>query len=126
MGWNNMPKYIDVEKLVEVVEEITWYHENQYGRLCEGSPNRAESWYRGSEIWEAIENAPTVELGEDMVALKEDRDHLLRLAGRMHNWIFCHSYDEAEAYKECGLSDEDNARLGYGGRFVMGLRGDEE
>lgn len=43
---------------------------------------------------------------------------LLHAAKKMHTWIFLHSYDEQEAYDECGLSDEMNAELGYGGRLV--------
>lgn len=47
-------------------------------------------------------------------AIKE----LLKAAKAMHTWIFLNTGDEQKAYDECGLSDEMNAALGYGGQFV--------
>lgn len=46
-------------------------------------------------------------------------EELLHAAKKMHTWIFLHSYDEQDAYDECGLSDEMNAALGYGGQFAL-------
>ena len=46
-------------------------------------------------------------------------DELLKAAKAMHTWIFLNTGDEQAAYDECGLSDEMNAALGYGGQFVM-------
>lgn len=40
---------------------------------------------------------------------------LLELATKMHTWIFLHTGDEQEAYDEIGLTDEENAILGYSG-----------
>ncbi len=57
--------------------------------------------------------------------LTADRDHLLKIAKKMHLWIFEHTCDEYAAYKECGLTDEDDARLGYGGQFVIGGKADD-
>lgn len=62
------------------------------------------------------------QLGE----LREDRDHLLKIAKKMHLWIFHNTCDEYAAYKECGLTDEDDARLGYGGQFVIKTGGNDE
>ena len=45
-------------------------------------------------------------------------EELLKAAKAMHTWIFLHTGDEQAAYDECGLSDEMNAALGYGGQFV--------
>ena len=59
---------------------------------------------------------------ENCVMCQEAADaieELLHAAKKMHTWIFLHSYDEQEAYDECGLSDEMNAALGYGGQFVI-------
>lgn len=50
-------------------------------------------------------------------SLLQDRDHLLKIASAMHLWIFKHVFDEAEVYAECGLSPQDDARLGYGGEY---------
>lgn len=46
-------------------------------------------------------------------------EELLRAAEKMHTWIFLNTGDEQKAYDECGLSDEMNAALGYGGRFEI-------
>ena len=52
-------------------------------------------------------------------------DELLKAAKKMHTWIFLHTGDEQKAYDECGLSDEMNAALGYGGQFVATLPKEE-
>ena len=63
-----------------------------------------------------------VQLGEheDIVYQAADSiEELLKAAKSMHTWIFLNSGDEQDAYDECGLSDEMNAALGYGGQFVV-------
>ena len=44
---------------------------------------------------------------------------LLKAAKAMHTWIFLNTVDEQTAYEECGLTDEMNAALGYGGRYIV-------
>lgn len=51
-------------------------------------------------------------------------EELLKAAKAMHTWIFLNSYDEQEAYDECGLSDEMNAVLGYAGSFIPAEEGE--
>lgn len=51
----------------------------------------------------------------------DDIEELLKAAKAMHTWIFLHTGDEQAAYDECGLTDEMNAMLGYGGQFVAKL-----
>lgn len=63
---------------------------------------------------------------KDFFAMKDDRDHLLKIAKKMHLWIFHNTCDEYAAYKECGLTDEDDARLGYGGQFVIEVNAESE
>lgn len=46
-------------------------------------------------------------------------EELLKAAKAMHTWIFLNTGDEQAAYDECGLTDEMNAMLGYGGQFVV-------
>lgn len=53
------------------------------------------------------------------VVEKEKYNKLLRAARRMHEWIFLNSVDEAKAYQECGLTDDDNALLGYIGKMKL-------
>ena len=52
----------------------------------------------------------------------EDFWHLMKLARNMHLWIFLHTGDEHKAYKECGLTDEDDAMLGYGSQFIVEVK----
>lgn len=52
-------------------------------------------------------------------------EELLKAARAMHLWIFNHSVDEQEAYDECGLSDEMNAELGYGGKLIIEIPKEE-
>lgn len=49
---------------------------------------------------------------------------LLHAAKKMHTWIFLNTGDEQKAYDECGLSDEMNAALGYGGQFEIKVNDD--
>ena len=52
-------------------------------------------------------------------------EDLLKAAKAMHTWIFLNSVDEQAAYDECGLSDEMNVALGYGGQFVAEMPKEE-
>lgn len=45
-------------------------------------------------------------------------EELMKAAKAMHTWIFLNTGDEQKAYDKCGLTDEMNAALGYGGQFV--------
>ena len=60
----------------------------------------------------------------DMEAANAIKD-LLKAAKAMHTWIFLNSWDEQAAYDECGLSDEMNVALGYGGQFVVETQKEE-
>lgn len=51
-------------------------------------------------------------------------EELLRAAKKMHTWIFLNTGDEQKAYDECGLTDEMNAALGYGGQFEIKVSDD--
>lgn len=49
----------------------------------------------------------------------ESYRELLKVAKKMHFWIFLNTDDELGAYDECGLTDEMNALLGYDGQFTV-------
>lgn len=66
------------------------------------------------------------QLQSDVINANMNADHamaenarLCKIAGAMHTWIFLHTGDEEKAYKECGLTDEDNAMLGYIGKIEL-------
>lgn len=65
-------------------------------------------------------------LNETLEQAADAIEELLHAAKKMHTWIFLHSYDEQDAYDECGLSDEMNAALGYGGQFELRAEPPEE
>ena len=74
--------------------------------------------------YEGREGATTC---NDVLMLKaaDAIDELLKIAKAMHTWIFLNSVDEQKAYEECGLTDEINFALGYGGKAVVKLEEDE-
>ena len=51
--------------------------------------------------------------------LQQEKDRLLNIAKKMHTWIFLHTGNEKEVYDELGLTDEENALLGYGGQYIF-------
>ena len=53
-------------------------------------------------------------------------DELLKAGKKRHTWIFLNSFDEQEAYNECGLTDEQNAMFGYGGQYILSSQAEEE
>ena len=52
-------------------------------------------------------------------------NRLLQIARKMHTWIFLHTGNEKEVYDELGLTDEENAMLGYSGQFILGDKENE-
>ena len=62
----------------------------------------------------------------DREMLKLENEHLLRLAKKMHLYIFLHTADEQKAYDELGLTDEENAMLGYSGEFRLEVKEENE
>lgn len=57
-------------------------------------------------------------LNETLDQAADAIEELLKAAKAMHTWIYLYTGDEQAAYDECGLTDEMNAILGYGGQFV--------
>lgn len=46
--------------------------------------------------------------------MKIEYERLLKIAKKMHLWIFLNCGDESKVYKELGLTDEENLILGSG------------
>ncbi len=46
-------------------------------------------------------------------------ERLLKIARKMHTWIFLNCFDEQKVYDELGLTGEENIILGYGGKLVV-------
>ena len=67
---------------------------------------------------EPCEKSGCVQTANEMRQAADAIEELLKAAKAMHTWIFLNTGDEQAAYDECGLTDEMNAMLGYGGQFV--------
>lgn len=72
------------------------------------------------ELYKTIESKDKI---IDSQALEIAR--LKKIAKKMHLYIFLHSGNEQEAYDELGLTDEENAMLGYIGQFILGDKENE-
>ena len=59
-------------------------------------------------------------LETELTNLQEENERLKAIAHKMHLWIFLHCGDEQKVYDELGLTDEENAMLGYSGQFRIG------
>lgn len=66
-------------------------------------------------------------VGKDCLIIQaaDAMEALFKAAKKMHTWIFLHTWDEQKAYEECGLTDEMNAALGYGGSFEIEVKNDD-
>lgn len=53
-------------------------------------------------------------------------ERLLQIAKKMHLYIFINSSDELEVYEELGLTEEENAILGYLGGLEVNHNESEE
>ncbi len=52
---------IDADALTNVIEDITWYHQNKNKDMVEGANSDEEqAWHREQDIYAAIEDAPTI------------------------------------------------------------------
>lgn len=57
-----MTRLIDADRLMDVVEEIDWYHLNKRGEMVHGAnSDYHQPWYKWDEVHNAIRNAPEVE-----------------------------------------------------------------
>ena len=61
-----------------------------------------------------------MKLNTDIILKEKEINRLKKIAKKMHLWIFLHSDDEQKVYDELGLTDEENAMLGYSGQFKIG------
>ena len=53
-------RLIDAEALEGNIEQIDWYHLTRNGEMAKGA-TAENGWYKGQDIYNAIEEAPTIE-----------------------------------------------------------------
>lgn len=51
---------IDANALKEALEETTWFHLNKSGEFVEGAEGRESAFYMAKDIFNLIDNAPTI------------------------------------------------------------------
>lgn len=102
-----LQKYLQAIKIIE--DEVNAVQERN-GRL------QAEIAEKHKDLIAAEEYAFT---------LKQQNARLFKIAGAMHTWIYLHTVDEEKAYKECGLTDEEDQMLGYAGKIEFGTKDGE-
>lgn len=109
-----MAEYIDREVLVQYIEK-------QEVAIEDGTSVADAIRIQGNAFLRCVETIPTADVVE-----KEKYDRLLKIAKKMHAWIFLNTGDEQAAYDECGLTDEENVLLGYGGKIELCVREEEK
>ena len=106
-------KYDALEKInQEQVLEIA-----NLNKRLENEQKVAEEYLRLEDDYEILYN--------ENEHLKEKIARLEKIARKMHLWIFLNTGNEKKVYDELGLTDEDNAMLGYY-KTQIKLEGDKE
>lgn len=57
-------RLIDANELLEAIEGTDWYTINYKGEASQGAPCEEVAWYKATDIYRAIENAPNIEAKE--------------------------------------------------------------
>ena len=76
-----MARLIDANAFLESVEGTDWYTIRVDGSATQGAPSEEVAWYKATDIYAAVENAPTVDAVE-VVRCKDCKHCMLDLSGR--------------------------------------------
>ena len=57
-------RLIDANALLESIEGTDWYTIRVDGSVTQGAPSEEVAWYKATDIYAAVENAPTVDAVE--------------------------------------------------------------
>ena len=60
----NEKRLIDADALLESIEGTDWYTITVDGSATQGATNEEVAWYKATDIYAAVENAPTVDAVE--------------------------------------------------------------
>ena len=48
--------------VVDAIEGVDWYHQNQHGEMVHGAnPDDHQAWYKAEDIYKAVENVPSAQ-----------------------------------------------------------------
>ena len=102
-----MPRYTDIDPLIEKVEETTWYHIGKNGELVMGANSETDvPLYKHSDIKRVLEEAPIA----DVIPMSEEYliDKIATYLEKEKNW---HRLKH-DTWLACGRSHELRLMLG--------------
>lgn len=88
-------RLIDANALLESIEGTDWYTINYKGDATQGAPCEEVAWYKATDIYSAIENAPTVD-AVPVVRCKDCKHSGLYEDGT----VFCKLHSERGEHEE--------------------------
>ena len=48
--------------VVDAIDGVDWYHQNQHGEMVHGAnPDDHQAWYKAEDIYKAVENVPSAQ-----------------------------------------------------------------
>ena len=57
-----MDDMISRAAVVDAIEGVDWYHQNQHGEMVHGAnPDEHQAWYKADDIYAAIERVPSAQ-----------------------------------------------------------------
>ena len=57
-----MDDLISRAAVVDTIEGVDWYHQNQHGEMVHGAnPDEHQAWYKAEDIYKAIESVPSAQ-----------------------------------------------------------------
>lgn len=122
----NMPSYEELQQLEQEHKKINGELRERIAYL-ERSNDRREDTILGlrQKINDVEDKNNKLEIAlqniqEDYDRRTKENERLKAISKKMHLWIFLHSGDEQKVYDELGLTDEENAILGYSGQIRIG------
>lgn len=104
-------------------QEFCRYWQEKHGVGNPYNPMMAEllsDWYAMKQELEGLKMAhATLEVNhasmmEELNKAESKASRWEKVAHKLHIWIFHNTFDEEKAYREAGLTEDDDAELGYG------------
>ena len=102
-----MPRYTDIDQLIDKVEETTWYHINKNGELVVGANSETDDpLYKHSDIKQVLEEDPLADVTP--MSKEELIDKIASYFEKEKNW---HRLKH-DTWLACGRSHELRLMLG--------------
>ena len=57
-----MDDLISRAAVVDAIDGVDWYHQNQHGEMVHGAnPDEHQAWYKAEDIYKAVESVPSAQ-----------------------------------------------------------------